>query len=290
MSEAIEARLLVDARCRDGASPRWNPHTRRIVWADRSCGRLWSCDANGGRPKSRGLSAPVLAFGFADDGRVLAGFEDGIGWLDPLRGTRTLFEPFTTDRPGGWFRDAALDAQGRLLLSGWQDSTPRLWCIDRGRLTALPGALPGVSALAVSSDGAELYVAGADPALVHRLRYDPLTGEPVDDVPAQPHARLPADTRAGGAALDRDGGLWVALTGTGTVQRFAPDGTPDAQVRVPAPEVTGCVFGGAGLRELFVTTGSSASHDRRAAGAPGEGGLFVAQAPIAGHMVGTYRR
>ncbi len=291
MSERIEARLLVDARCQTGASPCWNAHTRRMVWIDRAGRRLLSCDADGGRPRSRALSASVLAFAFADDGRIIAGFEDGIGWLDPVRGSRTVFEPFSTDQPGAELREAALDAQGRLLLSGRQGGAARLWRLDRGRFALLGEAIAGTAALAVAPEGGALFVADgggaeAPPELI-RYRYDAMAGRPEE---AEAWAALPPGGRPGGAAIDREGGVWVALGGLGQVLRIGPDGRVGAAVAVPVAHPTGCCFGGIGLRQLYITTASVACRDGTAAGAPGEGALFVATPPVPGHANGPYRR
>ena len=62
------------------------------------------------------------------------------------------------------------------------------------------------------------------------------------------------DGKPDGLTVDAEGGVWTALFGSGVVHRYAPDGTLDAVVEVPARQVTACTFGGEGLDRLYITT------------------------------------
>jgi sugar lactone lactonase YvrE len=82
--------------------------------------------------------------------------------------------------------------------------------------------------------------------------------------------------------LDAEGGVWVALWGGGAVHRYAPDGRLDRVIRLPTAYPTSCVFGGADLSDLYITTASIklSAHDR--AGQPGAGGLFLSHPGVRG--------
>lgn len=54
--------------------------------------------------------------------------------------------------------------------------------------------------------------------------------------------------------VDEQGGVWVALSGGGTVRRYTRDGALDEVVEVAARIVTACTFGGPHLDHLFITT------------------------------------
>src|SRR3546814_18633774 len=43
-----------------------------------------------------------------------------------------------------------------------------------------------------------------------------------------------------GMTFDAEGGLWVACWGGSRVMRFAPDGTPDRHILLPASHITSC--------------------------------------------------
>jgi sugar lactone lactonase YvrE len=54
--------------------------------------------------------------------------------------------------------------------------------------------------------------------------------------------------------VDAEGGVWVALNGSGAVRRYTPAGELDEVVELPVRQVTACTLGGPGGDELFITT------------------------------------
>jgi sugar lactone lactonase YvrE len=57
-----------------------------------------------------------------------------------------------------------------------------------------------------------------------------------------------------GMTVDAEGGIWVALHGTGAVHHYTLDGQVDRVVRIPARQVTCCAFGGPDYRDLYITS------------------------------------
>lgn len=64
-----------------------------------------------------------------------------------------------------------------------------------------------------------------------------------------------------GSCIDSEGYIWNARYGGGCLLRFAPDGTLDQRVELPATNVTACCFGGPDLKTLFVTTATNELSD-----------------------------
>ena len=98
----------------------------------------------------------------------------------------------------------------------------------------------------------------------------------------RPFVRLPDDGNPDGLTVDGEGGVWVALFGSGVVHRYTPAGVLDVVVEVPTPQVTACTFGGAGLDQLFITTsreGMAPDDD------PLAGSLFRADVGVPGQAV-----
>jgi sugar lactone lactonase YvrE len=58
-----------------------------------------------------------------------------------------------------------------------------------------------------------------------------------------------------GLTVDEQGDIWVAMYGGWRVNRYGPDGSLRATVRIPVAQATSCAFGGGDRRTLFVTTG-----------------------------------
>jgi gluconolactonase len=81
---------------------------------------------------------------------------------------------------------------------------------------------------------------------------------------------------ADGLKVAADGSVLVADARGGRVAVFSPDGAPRDDIRVPLPMVTSLCFGGEGLSDLFIVTGSD--------GGPREncGTIFKMQAPVPG--------
>ena len=63
-----------------------------------------------------------------------------------------------------------------------------------------------------------------------------------------------ADGSPDGMTADSQGYLWVGHWGGGKVSRFAPDGSLDRVIALPAHQVTNVAFAGAALDRLFVTS------------------------------------
>jgi sugar lactone lactonase YvrE len=64
----------------------------------------------------------------------------------------------------------------------------------------------------------------------------------------------PEGKRPDGLTVDAEGGVWVALSNGGAVHRYTSKGVLDEVVHLPVKKVTACTFGGADLKELFITT------------------------------------
>jgi sugar lactone lactonase YvrE len=82
---------------------------------------------------------------------------------------------------------------------------------------------------------------------------------------------------------DAEGGLWVAHWDGSRVTRFTPDGHVDRAVALPCSRVTSCVFYGATLDRMAITT---AAFER-----PGEaqaGALFAVEPGVIGTATATY--
>ncbi|MCM6776610.1 SMP-30/gluconolactonase/LRE family protein [Nocardia sp. CDC159] len=81
-----------------------------------------------------------------------------------------------------------------------------------------------------------------------------------------------------GMCIDDEGCLWVAVYNkgatTGTVHRYAPDGTLAARVHVSTPNVTSCCFGGPNGDVLFITTSQIQMTAEQRAADPNAGRIY----------------
>ena len=69
-----------------------------------------------------------------------------------------------------------------------------------------------------------------------------------------------------GMTMDAEGGLWIAHWGGGRISRFDADGDLERLIRLPASQITNCVFAGPELDRLFVTSAAMGKSDEPLAG------------------------
>jgi L-arabinonolactonase len=85
-----------------------------------------------------------------------------------------------------------------------------------------------------------------------------------------------------GATVDADGYVWNARWDGGSLVRFAPDGSVDAVIAIPASRVTCCAFGGDDLDTLYVTTSRLHLTEQELATQPQAGGIFALKPGVKG--------
>jgi sugar lactone lactonase YvrE len=83
--------------------------------------------------------------------------------------------------------------------------------------------------------------------------------------------------------VDAEGHLWSAQFDGGCLVRYAPDGTMDRVVRLPVSKPTSCGFGGAGYRDLYVTTATRGLSADDLLAEPLAGHVLVLDVGVAGH-------
>lgn len=184
------------------------------------------------------------------------------------------------------FNDIGTDPAGRLYVGslGFSPITPgaeekpgHLLLIDLdGTSRVLAGDIRLTNGLGVSPDGRSLYHSDSR---THRVwRY-----ERSDDgslAGRVPFAEVPAGT-PDGLALSEDGVVWVAVADGGCVLAFNPDGTQKERIELPSPMVTSVCFGGPGLEDLYIVTGSRGTDSDRG------GAVYRVKAQVPGLPVAT---
>ncbi len=87
-----------------------------------------------------------------------------------------------------------------------------------------------------------------------------------------------------GLVVDSAGAIWVARWSAGEVIRFLPDGSEDFRFKLPFPNLVSLSFGGADLRDLYITTGGAADGD-----GPPLGGLVRVRTAVPGQRAAKSR-
>jgi gluconolactonase len=206
---------------------------------------------------------------FTQDGQLLvADYRQGILRLElESRLCSSVCTQYNTENFRG-LSDLALDADGNLWFTdsgrtSLSDPTGRLFRLSAdGALNCVLDNLPYPNGVAISADGAHVFVAATRANAVWRLlRNAPEKGRPMVGTYIQLSGGLGPD----GLAVSAQGELAVAHAQTGSVWLFDKLGDPMARVRTPGGLWTTSVrFGGAAGRSLLIVdaqTGSVFTHE-----------------------------
>lgn len=227
-------------------------------------------------PKRRGIGGMALH----ENGGLVVGGRD-IACVSLGNGTTTTLLPLDAIAGATGFNDLTTDGAGRVYVGSlafkvFGGETPRpghLHVIDLdGSMRTLSDGVLLTNGLGFSPDGKRLYHSDARAGIVRA--YD-VTGDGGVG-PWRQFASLGEGGVPDGLKVAADGSVWVADAHGGRVAVFGADGAHLRDVAVPLPMVTSVCFGGDGLRDLYVVTGSR--------GGPSEncGSIFRTRVDVAG--------
>jgi sugar lactone lactonase YvrE len=273
------------AGARLGEGPVWDEGTRRLLWVDIWGGLLNATSPVGGTTTTD-LGAPLSSVVLTTRGTCVV--TAGLCVLELTgEGARHLAD--LPEDPCMRANDAAVDPSGRLWIGTMTmphrpARTGGLWRLDPG--SDVPVRILDdvrlANGIAWSPSGDSLYFVDSLRQRVDAYPFDPSDGS---IGPARPFLRVAdEDGMPDGIAVDADGGVWVALAGGGAVRRYGPSGTLEEHVTLPTRFPTSCAFGGTGLRDLFITTGTRPVPPPELPGelARGAGALFRVRTGVRG--------
>jgi sugar lactone lactonase YvrE len=259
---------LIPADAELGEGPRWDAANNRLLWVDIRRGELHAWD--GSEDRVAEVGAPLGAAVPTVDGDVLLAFADRLALLS---GETLASIPHG---PHMRLNDGACDAEGRFWVGSMRrDETKRcdaaLYRFDGGLATVLDGVSLS-NGIGWSPAGSRMYYVDTLTRRVDVFDYDGELGSRRPFTAIEKEAGFPD-----GLTVDDEGGVWVALWGGSALRRYAPDGSLDRVLPVPAVNVTSCCFGGADGSTLFITTAAPDGH------------VFVADPGVAGPPAQPFR-
>lgn len=278
MATHLTAELFLDTRATLAESPVWDAAAGRLLWVDIPAG-LVHAHVPGGQPRTWPVGTDVGVVRPARDGGLVLGIRGGFARLDEDTGAVTLAAP-VDGPPDLRFNDGEVSPDGRFFAGTMSDDQREgagsLHRLDPdGTVTTV---LPGVTVsngLSWSPDGRTVHYADSPTRRVDAFDYDAGSGTLSGRrtvVTIEPDAGVPD-----GLCVDDDGGLWVAVNGSGAVRRYAPDGALDVVVELPVAQATSCCFGGPARDLLYISTAREHLDADALDAEPLAGGLFVAR-------------
>jgi sugar lactone lactonase YvrE len=249
----VRAEQVTEPVAYHGEGPVWSERWGGLRWVDMLAGDVLSL-APGGEITRRHVGSVAAAIRPRRQGGAVIGVERGFA-LEGADGALTHLGAVWTDE-GVRMNEGGCDPDGRFYCGSMAyDKRPgagALYRLDPDRSVRVVLANVTISnGLEWSPDGSRAYY---DDTPTHRIavfdydRESGLTG-------LRPFAEIPPEAgHPDGLTVDAQGGVWVALFGSGVVRRYTPDGVLDGVVEVAARKVTACTFGGPRLDQLFITT------------------------------------
>ncbi len=248
-----------------GESPLWHPHEQALYWCDIPGRQLNRFDPASGAHRAWAFDTDVGCCAPLHDGGLLLALRRGLVRFDPATGTSTVLAAAPYDPAKERFNDGKADPQGRFWVGTIYEprDPPRaaLYRFNAGRLDRMAGDITVSNGLAWSPDARTLYWADTQAHRVDALDFDVSDGSLSR---RRVFAQFPAKTldparasyggRPDGAAVDAEGGYWIAMYEGARLLRLAPDGSVVREVRLPVRCPTMPCFGGADLKTLYITT------------------------------------
>lgn len=280
-----KAEVVLECASRLGEGPIWDERDQVLYWVD-----IVQSQVHGFWPASsdhRVWAVPqhVGSLSVREAGGLVLALADGFATLDLASGQTRMINPCEADKPLNRFNDGRCSREGRFFAGSlaYSEDNPAgtLWRLDPDH-TATP-VLSGLTisnGLCFSPDGRTMYHVDTPTMEIRAYDYDPELGLPTD---ARTFARV-TDTPGfpDGSSVDSEGCVWNCEWDGARAVRYAPDGTVDRVVDVPARRVTCCAFGGPDLKTLYLTTAWDRMSDADRSDWPLSGHLFAVPVEVPG--------
>jgi sugar lactone lactonase YvrE len=248
----VRAVQVTDAVAYHAEGPVWSAGWGGLRWVDMLAGDVLSLESDGTVRRSH-VGTVAAALRPRRGGGAVIAVERGFA-LQDADGTRTDLDAVWDDRSIR-MNEGGCDPDGRFWCGSvaydQRTGAAALYRLDADH--SVRRVLDGVTisnGLDWSPDGSLAYY---DDTATHRIDvfdYDARTGL----TGRRPFVVLTDGDHPDGLTVDAEGGVWVALNGSGVVHRYTPAGVLDEVVELPTAQVTACTFGGPDLDQLFITT------------------------------------
>ncbi len=272
--------LIYNAKAALGESPAWDAKTQTLYWVDILEKRVYT----NGRPLLQ-LDDYVGCVAPRKDGGLILTQRFGFWTMNPDSDRLVTLASPKGEPSNNRFNDGKCDPRGRFIAGTMdhneQEASGSLYSLSPdGRIKKLLKEIRIANGLAWSPDYKVMYFIDTPTRDVKAFDYDIETGQI-----ANPRVFIHFVDTFGwpdGMTTDMDGNLWIAMWGGGRVTQWSPKGLLLEQFGLPALNVTSCVFGGADMNELYITSARSGLEPAKLRKYPQSGGVFRIKMNITG--------
>jgi sugar lactone lactonase YvrE len=275
----MQVELLFDARAELGEGPFWDVRTQTLHWLDVLKKRIYAgSDLLAQLDEFVGCAAPRR------DGGFILALKNSLVDLKPDSAKPTLLAS-VSEPVHNRFNDGKCDPAGRFLAGSMDhnevEASGALYSYNGKTVTTLLTGIRISNGLTWSPDHKTFYYIDTPTRQVTAFDYDLATGQI-----AEPRAAVRIPDGMGwpdGMTSDTDGNLWIAMWGGAQVTKWDPrTGQLLEQIPVPALQSSSCIFGGADLNELYITSARKGMSEADLQKYPLSGGLFKVVTKVTG--------
>lgn len=286
-------RCVLDVCAELGECPVWSAEEQALYWVDILAPSLNRFDPASGTNHSWPMSEAIGSFGLREQGGAVVALKSGFYLFDFDSGELSFIINPEQDWPGTRFNDGKVSPDGRFWAGTMDDvklSRPigSLYRLNPdGSCRRMVEGLIVSNGLAWSADGRTLFHSDSKGKTLYAYDYDPASG---DIANRRVVARPGEETgRPDGGATDVEGYYWSAGISAGVLNRWAPDGRLDRQIKLPCAAPTCVAFGGPDLKTLYITSTRHGLPDEKLAASPLSGSIFALDVGVAGVPVAKFK-
>lgn len=284
-------RTLDAPGCTLGEGPTYDPHTGTAWWFDIVGKRLFECLVETGEVRSHELAEMSSVLARIDADRQLIVTETGLCLRQIKTGRVELISALEADNPVTRSNDGRVHACGALWIGTMgkmaEAGAGAIYHVARGQVTLLFPEISIPNAICFSPNGTAAYFADTAAAKLMRVEIDPDTALPTGD------PKVFVDHSGGeggldGAICDRDGVVWNARWGAGSVDAYSPEGKAIMSLSLPASQASCPAFVGPNAERLLVTSARQGLTADQLATDPEAGQTFILDHPVRGRFEPDY--
>ena len=288
----LKAVLVLDEKTILGEGSIWHPTENKLYWIDIEGKILHIYDPVLKVDKQLKVGSRVGTVVPVQSGGALLALQNGIQKIDTKTGKLTfLTNPLIDSNIR--FNDGKCDPSGRFWVGTMAlDSRKKggvLYRFDKDKTVHLMLDSVSISnGIVWTADKKTMYYNDTPTGTIQAFDYDDTNGNITNRRVA---VKIPNGIGApDGMTIDVEGNLWVALWGGGIVGKFNPlTGELLQKIKVPAPNVSSCAFGGKNLDILFITTARQWMNEEQLKKFPLSGGLFSVKPGVRGVRAEFYK-
>jgi len=276
----LTAELFVDSKSILGEGPIWDNQKQVLFWVNIQANEVLITDPAGGETRTIDVGQMVGTVVPHTENSVMLALQEGFAQLDLDSEALTFIHDPEADIDTNRFNDGKCDPAGRFWagtmgFSGPSGAHGSLYRMDSDySVHKILEDVTTSNGIVWSHDKTTMYYIDTPLGRVDAFDYDDASG----DICNRRTAITIPDGQGfpDGMTIDADGNLWVAHWGGHRISCWDPVRAELVEtIRVPAPQVTACAFGGPNLDQLYITTARNGLDDATLAEYPHAGSLFV---------------